>query len=396
MGMAATVLLALMVVERRHSSRDGILEYALEQARQIEPPGASLMKGGEYEHGEFWDNHDRVLKSAWKEWWHQESPRLPDLTMTAAAGKYDNGKQMMNPSLIKAIRNIRQSPTEQHEKELQDLFQPITLGVHSISWFTPQGVWLLRQHLDAASYYYNKRNTTINNTTNTGTVAARIPTRRPNGMNRYGIIIDPKIEGAVSYEGLNTYMEELVEEFVRPLGRMLFPEVTSRNHPEDDCESYAFTIRYHPDEDMELKEHSDASIYTININLNLVEETDREGEGYEGSTLYFVQGGDGLEQGHRRNVTFTPGMAVLHRGIVRHGSYPITTGERHNLVIWLFGQHGYVRVGDYPKLERLTTKERWSGNGGGCGGRGATGSLSSGSSADCGGNQATSHPKIEL
>ena len=360
MGVAAAVLVALMAIQRHRHHNSAAITNALEQARQLEPPAASLMKGGEYEHGEFWGDNDRLLKSAWKEWWHQQSSQLPDL-MAAVTKKNEN--LLLNPALSAAIQKVRQHPTEKNEQDLHKLFQPIQPGVHQIPWFTPQGVRLFRQHLNAASYYYTMNTTSYNDTRRNNDGAARIPTRRPNGMNRYGIIIDPNIEGAVSYEGLNRYMAHLVDDLVRPLGRMLFPEVTCRNHPEDDCESYAFTIRYHPEEDMELNEHSDASIYTININLNLPAEDDENeehAEGYEGSSLYFVQD-EGLEGREPRtnNVTFTPGMAVLHRGIVRHGSYPITTGERHNLVIWLFGQHGYVRVGDYPKPERLTVQERW-------------------------------------
>jgi len=53
---------------------------------------------------------------------------------------------------------------------------------------------------------------------------------------------------------------------------------------------------------------------------------------------------DGGEQQQRYNVTFTPGMAVLHRGMLRHAAYPIRKGERIQLIIWVFGPGGYVRV----------------------------------------------------
>ena len=381
----------------------------LEQARQLKPPTALLMKGGEYEHDDFWRNHDSILKAAWDEWWHQQRQTatvqgvtsLPNL-LEEMTSKTKN--TMINPALLEAIETVRRRPTLEHEQAVKDLFQPIQEGgVYQIPTFlTPHGIRLLRQHLDAASYY------DTNNSNTTTTPRARIPTRRPNGMNRYGIIIDPQIEGAVTYTELNDFIEHLVDDMVRPLSRMLFPELVGRteNGPaaEDDCEYYAFTIRYHPDEDMELKEHSDASVYTININLNYVDDDDDDEvmvsgnveekenpantEGYEGSSLYFVQeehGDNGNSQGYNQgyatsdstvggkdqsqpttdnqkimtNVTFTPGMAVLHRGMVRHGSYPITTGERHNLVIWLFGRYGYVRFGDYPPKERLTPQERW-------------------------------------
>ncbi|CAB9524671.1 Inherit from bactNOG: 2og-fe(ii) oxygenase [Seminavis robusta] len=346
-----------------------IVSGALEKAREIRPPAISVTKGGEYEHGEFWGDQDPVIKAAWEEWWNQQETHLPDLL--------DPKYEMMDASLAQAIQQLRKRPSEENEDQLRQLFQPIvTNQVYQIPFLTPRGVQLLRQHLDAASYYYNDRKrhnnqTQEDNIDNVLIEAAGIPTRRPNGMNRYGVIIDPNIEGAVSYPGINTWMQQLVDEFVRPLLRMLFPQLTSRHHPEDDCESYAFTIRYHPEEDMELKEHSDASVYTININLNLAETTTsnrdnnqkkstqqqstRPSEQYKGSSLYFLD----PVTGSQRHVSFAPGTAVLHRGLIRHAALPIQEGERHNLVIWLFGRHGYVRFGEYPKIERLTVADRW-------------------------------------
>jgi len=350
---------------------------SLDLARELQPPLVTLQMGGEYEHGTFWEQHDPLLKSAWNEWYAQTKQSLPDLMA--------HQNRMMDPTLVQAVQEVRQHPTRDEEETLKSLCEPIIDGhVYQLPWFTMEGVRMLRQHLDAASYYYNH-----SSSSSSKEEAAGIPTRRPNGMNRYGIILDPTIEGAVSYEHINHYLHEhLVHAYVRPLARMLFEDVTSRNHPEDDMESYAFTIRYHPDQDMELKEHSDASIYTININLNLPptptsldnDSNTQGGSSYEGSSLYFVDpihdddsfgkvirsDDESQEQQKPRavtNVSFAPGMAVLHRGIVRHAALPITAGERHNLVIWLFGKHGYVRIGEHPQKERLTVKERW-GNGG--------------------------------
>jgi hypothetical protein len=316
---------------------------ALEQARRIVPPAVSLQQRGEYEHDEFWGENDALIKAAWEEWWHQESSHLPDLMAE---------EDLMDPTLLQALRRVRQDPKDDTEADLQQLFQPVIRGqVYQVPFLTPRGVLSLRQHLDAASYYYHNRSS-ANHT------AAGIPTRRPNGMNRYGIILDPTIEGAVSYDEINIWINHVVDDYVRPLSRMLFPQLTSRHYPEDDCESYAFTIRYHPEEDMELKEHSDASVYTININLNLIMEKEETNatEEYSGSSLYFLDPATDSQQ----RVSFTPGMAVLHRGLTRHAALPITHGERHNLVVWLFGQDGYVRFGEYHKSEQLTVAQRWS------------------------------------
>lgn len=311
---------------------------ALQQARKIVPPVVALQKGGEFEHGEWWGDRDATLKKAWDEWWDQSRGSLPALTHETT----------MDPELREAVEAVRRDPNKETESKVRDRFETVfPKQVYKTPFFTPKGVQQIRQHLDAASYYYN------NDDNKNSSLSAGIPTRRPNGMNRYGIILDPSIEGAVSYEGINAYITDLVAGYVRPLARMLFPEMASRNNPEDDEESYAFTVRYRSDLDTQLAEHSDASVYTININLNLPSSTDDDA--YSGSSLYFVDPLTDTEH----HVSFAPGMAVVHRGQTRHAALPITKGERHNLVVWLFGRHAYVRIAEYNKMERLTPKERW-------------------------------------
>ena len=52
-------------------------------------------------------------------------------------------------------------------------------------------------------------------------------------------------------------------------------------------------------------------------------------------------------------------MALLHEGRLRHAARPIREGARHNLIVWLFGKGGDVRVATYPEDERLTAAARW-------------------------------------
>mmetsp|Transcript_26155 Transcript_26155/g.54806 ORF Transcript_26155/g.54806 Transcript_26155/m.54806 type:complete len:255 (+) Transcript_26155:309-1073(+) len=228
-------------------------------------------------------------------------------------------------------------------------------------------------------------------------------------MNRNGLLFDTasapasvstsstsvSIPGGVSGDAeLQAFLEDLVRDYLRPLGRSFFPAFCG--NPEDDAFFYAFTIRYEhqcgrPDDgdeneegdsppycDRDLKEHSDASLYTLNLNLNL------PGEEYSGSSLYFVtleEADDSnntnatihrsTKHAHARNqrrprqrrrheLTFEPGTAVLHRGMTRHGALPLGGGKRNNLVIWLHGPDGYVRTASYPKHERLSVQERWT------------------------------------
>jgi hypothetical protein len=101
-------------------------------------------------------------------------------------------------------------------------------------------------------------------------------------------------------------------------------------------ESFIFTIRYKEGEDIALAEHRDASVATLNINLN-----SEEAGGYGGSELEFVDEDDPTV---RRRVGFRPGMALLHKGALRHAALPIEHGERQNLIIWLFGARFRVCV----------------------------------------------------
>ena len=108
---------------------------------------------------------------------------------------------------------------------------------------------------------------------------------------------------------------------MRPLARALFP---ARVGAGDAREFFAFTVRYRAGGDVALREHRDASVATLNLNLNA------PGEEYGGSTLYFVEppdgggGSDGEGGGARRHtVAFAPGDALLHLGALRHAARPV-------------------------------------------------------------------------
>jgi hypothetical protein len=44
----------------------------------------------------------------------------------------------------------------------------------------------------------------------------------------------------------------------------------------------------------------------------------------------------------------------------RHQALPIQKGQRHQMVVWLFGSHGYVRFVPYEDNEQRSVEERWS------------------------------------
>lgn len=181
-----------------------------------------------------------------------------------------------------------------------------------------------------------------------------IPLRRPNGMNRYGIIVDDSsaIDGAVSMSQLSAFCKHLVEDFIRPIGRLLFASNVGHG---DDVDAFVFTIRYSTDGDVKLSEHSDASVYTMNVNVNALSE-----DQYGGSAVYFVD----PVTSEKHEVQFEPGMALFHLGQAKHAALPIMEGgTRQNLVVWLFGHHGDVRIAPYDAADQMTMAQRWTKSG---------------------------------
>jgi len=248
------------------------------------------------------------------------------------------------------VRSLWSSPFKHADNTIQHLPD----GVYATQLLTQSGIAFVRSLLDKA-------------------VASGIPTRRPNGMNRNGIILDRKVNGAVPYSVLIDLIErQIINRVLRPVGRLLFKEYVGCS---DDIEYFAFTIRYDGDiadddtpRDIKLNEHRDASVITLNVNLNLPDER------YSGSDVYFREfpHTDSKEKTLNNNKTligFYPGVAIIHLGAHRHGSIPILQPNetkddsvmRYNLVIWLFGEHGDVRIAPYAPEEQMNAVERWHG-----------------------------------
>jgi hypothetical protein len=295
----------------------------VERARELEPPSPQSMEGGETEGHEFWERHASLLREAWREW--ESFHDLPRLDCS----------DLVDAHLHASVEAARIDPI-QNETSVWRMLTMVAPHTYAFQLLDPSKIALLRQHIDLAGN-------------------SKIPTRRPNGMNRHGMIVNPTdtVDGSVAIQEFQRFYHELVDDYIRPIGRMVFSEYVGRG---DDEESYAFTIRYKSGEDLALGEHSDASIVTLNVNLN----ADLDGS-YSGSQVYFLDDEDGITAGRRHNLTFEPGVALLHLGQTRHAALPIEEGERTNLVIWLHGKHHYVRIDPYDdESERLTPQHRWS------------------------------------
>eukprot|EP00435_Cladocopium_sp_Y103_P011112 s4231_g2.t2 len=144
---------------------------------------------------------------------------------------------------------------------------------------------------------------------------SKLPARRPNSMNNYGIILNEI--------GLEPMIFDLQDAVIQPLASVLFPLEGS------ELESHhSFTIRYKGGEDTHLDVHTDDSDVTFNVNIF---------GNYTGAPLVFC--GINGEPDHRHFRTAYQhqlGYAVMHRGRHRHGAEDITGGERMNLVVWSY------------------------------------------------------------
>jgi len=217
---------------------------------------------------------------------------------------------------------------ENAERELRTLLQEVVPGVWRLPIFTPH---FCRLVLEELAHYE----------------ASGIPLRRPNGMNRYGAILD--------HLGMENSLRYLCRRVLRPMGSMLFPSLISKG---DVDHTYGFVVRYRPDQDVSLAEHADASLLTLNLNLGV--------PGFSGGEVVFRGTrfvDSNPQQMPERPVDFArmnEGDGVLHLGGQFHSALRIKSGERVNLVLWMFGEHGVVRIAPYEERERLTMMDRWN------------------------------------
>jgi len=313
---ATTVPVPIMKEPTSLTTEDFVIS-ALAAARALEEPDASLTKGGEFEGHEFWEAHDSLLTDAWSE----HGPKSLEL--------YTYGSEYERMYFSADLRSAIHSARERSDESLaHDLFwEPVPGVFASDRLFTPrfsQDMLLELAHIEGSG----------------------IPKRRPNGMNRYGVILDQV--------GLESTFQSLSRAVIRPLAAMLFPESISRG---DADEHYAFTIRYQPGGDTKLAKHSDASIATLALCLGEQNGTLRFFEQSPGLGIYALPRGTATPGGG--DVEVHQGLALIHRGQHKHQAMQLLTGMRVSLIIWLFAEHGVVRIAPYPPNQQMTVAERW-------------------------------------
>lgn len=283
-------------------------------ARTIERPTREEMLQRAPSVQQFWQQNQSLFEDAWKQWEASEGEQINQL---------DNN--LFDTTLRTAVENAWTDPGK--ESNVKALWTEVFPGVYEAQFFNPQRLATLRDYLNRVA-------------------DADIPLRPPYGisLNRGGAMLDKRSEGYLAAPNFQSFYQTLMDNYMRPISRLLFPDVTGY-----DSQTFGFSIQWQPDTDTSLRAHTDASSVTLNINLNL------PGEDFSGSGVRFFD----RETRQVSELTFAPGTALIHHGSVAHESMPITDGERSNLVLWLYGEGGQVaRPGIAPRF--IDAKERWT------------------------------------
>lgn len=287
-------------------------EAALEHARKIVLPTRQAVLHRDHSVYQFWDMNRDLFAKAWQEW--EEQSGLSNLL--------DEG--LFAPQLRQAVQQAWKDPTK--EGAVKDLWTEVFPGVYSTQFFDLERLADLREYMEK-------------------TADTNIPVRPPYGivLNRYGAMLDPRSAGYLAAPLFQAFYQMLMDRYMRPIARLLYPDVYGY-----DSQTFGFSIRWQPEKDAALRAHTDASSVTLNLNLNL------PGEAYSGSGLRY------FDRVSRRvgEFFFEPGQAMIHHGSVPHESMPITSGERSNWVLWLYGQNGQV-VGPRAPAQAVPAHNRW-------------------------------------
>ena len=287
---------------------------SLEQARTVARPTREAILERHPSVHAFWNTNETVFEDAWTEW--------------EAGGGDDSivlDRSLYAPKLREAIERSWANPSE--ESTVKDLWTEVFPGVYKAQFFDPNRLSDLRAYMDRVA-------------------DAGIPLRPPYGivLNRGGAMLDPRSEGYLAAPGFQAFYRDLMDRYMRPISRLLFPDVVGY-----DSQTFGFSIQWQAGKDTTLRPHTDASAVTLNINLNL------PGETFSGSAVRFMN----PVRGKVESLSFEPGTAMIHHGSVPHASEPILEGERHNFVLWLYGDRGQIPHPGNPALN-VSPEERWT------------------------------------
>lgn len=286
----------------------------LTKARNVSRPSRAAMLQRDPSVHQFWHDNGSMFENAWAEWEQNDGHHgiILDRSLYAA-------------DLRAAVERSWEDPTQ--EQSVKELWTEVFPNVYKAQFFDPDKLPVLRDYLGRAA-------------------DADIPLRPPYGivLNRGGAMLDPRSEGYLAAPTFQAFYRDLMDHHMRPVSRLLFPDTCGY-----DSQTFGFSIAWQAGKDTDLRPHTDASSVTLNINLNL------PGETYSGSAVRFI------DPAKRKieSLTFESGTALIHHGGVAHASEPITEGERHNFVLWLYGERGQTPYRHGEGAPPASAAERW-------------------------------------
>lgn len=293
---------------------DNNISSQLEQVRSLDLPSREDMLVRAPSVQRFWDNNRHLLVNAWKEWEEgvKDNLVIPD-------------EGLLDANLRHAVDNAWEEPVLEHT--VANLWQEGAPGVFQAQFFEPEKLIELRHYLNEVA-------------------TASIPLRPPYGiaLNRYGAMLDKRSEGYLAAPRFQAFYDLLLDKYMRPIARLLFPEVMGY-----DTQTFGFSIKWQEGMDTSLRLHTDASAVTMNINMNLPDED------FLGSEVDFFD----PKTNKVKRLSFEPGMAMIHRGSVAHTAQPITRGERSNIVLWLYGHNMQIPT-EGEQSQFIDPQTRWT------------------------------------
>ncbi|NOH78406.1 2OG-Fe(II) oxygenase [Vibrio sp. RE86] len=291
----------------------------LEQARSLALPSREEVLVRAPKVQKFWDTHKELLEEAWAEWETslKQGQLNPDVFVP--------DESLLDPAMRKAVTQAWQDPFK--EIAVSNLLEEVAPGVFKFQLFDPERLSQLRHYLEQVA-------------------DSNIPTRAPYGivLNRNGAMLDKRSEGYLAAPDFQAFYRQLLDKYMRPIARMLFPEIIGY-----DTQTFGFSIQYQAGMDTSLRLHTDASSVTLNVNLNM------PGEAFTGSELDYLD----PDTGNITRLTFEPGVTMIHRGSVPHAAHPITSGTRTNFVMWLYGEQGFIPMPN-AHADGIEASKRWT------------------------------------
>lgn len=286
----------------------------LQRARALDLPSREAMLSRAPSVQQFWYQNRELLSNAWQEWEESEKNKL-----------FTPDSSLLDKNLRDAVMQAWNDPIT--ESAVRELWEEVAPDVYQCQFFDPARLVDLRDYLEDIW-------------------DAQIPIRPPYGivLNRRGAMLDSRSEGYLAPPSFQAFYNEILSTYMRPIARLLYPEVIGY-----DSQTFGFSIHYKPNTDNSIRPHTDASAVTLNVNLNLPDEE------FTGSVVDFFDPVTGQVTG----LTFKPGTAMLHRGSVAHAAQPITSGERTNFVLWLFGDHGRLPPQGAQRVA-IDAHKRWT------------------------------------